>query len=189
MKIFNPIFQYLTVGIDNLGEGSMYSESVIRYLLDLLSKAIDTNQLNQAYVMSNFKVYDVLIKLIDQNEHLEIAGKGCLVLSHILWNNKNAQKVFCTPQLIEREIFLIDFNQLINESDPNASVDSLQEISFFALLAMINHSSGNPEVQALAGHYGIIETIIKLLKNGVYDPKKTACICLGQIIQPPNSHN
>ena len=46
MKVFNPIFQYLTVGIDQIDEDSMYSESVIRYLLDLLSKAIDTNRLN-----------------------------------------------------------------------------------------------------------------------------------------------
>lgn len=54
---------------------------------------------------------------------------------------------------------------------------------------MINHSADNKEVQALAGQYGLIDTIIKLLKNGVYDPKKTACICLGQIIQPPNAVN
>ena len=139
--------------------------------------------------MSSFKIYDIMMKLIDQNEHHEIAGKGCLVLSHILWNNKPAQKLFCTPQFIERVVFLIDFNQLINESDPDASVESLQEISFFALLAMINHSADNKEVQALAGQYGIIETIIKLLKNGVYDPKKTACTCLSQIIQPPNAVN
>lgn len=97
MKVFNPIFQYLSVGIDKVDEDSMYSESVIRYLLDLLSKAIDTNRLNQSFVMSGFKLYDIMMKLVDQNEHLEIAGKGCLVLSHILWNNKPAQKLFCTP--------------------------------------------------------------------------------------------
>ena len=25
------------------------------------------------------------------------------------------------------------------------------------------------------------------MKNGVYDPKKTACICLGMLIEPPNN--
>lgn len=29
--------------------------------------------------------------------------------------------------------------------------------------------------------------IVKLLKNGVYDPKKTACICLSMLIEPPNN--
>jgi hypothetical protein len=47
------------------------------------------------------------------------------------------------PQVVERLVFLADFNQLITESDPDASIDSLQEISFFALLALINHTKGN----------------------------------------------
>ena len=29
--------------------------------------------------------------------------------------------------------------------------------------------------------------IVKLLKNGVYDPKKTACICLSMLIEAPNN--
>jgi hypothetical protein len=33
--------------------------------------------------------------------------------------------MFCNELIIERLIFLSDFNQLINESDPEASVDSL----------------------------------------------------------------
>ena len=88
---------------------------------------------------------------------------------------------------MERLVFLSDFNQLINESDPDSSIESLQEISFFAFLALINHTSHNRGVQALVGECGGIETIIKLLKNGVYEPKKTACVCLSQIIEPPHN--
>ena len=84
-------------------------------------------------------------------------------------------------------VFLADFNQLITESDPDASIESLQEISFFALLALINHTKDNTSSQKVAGQSGAVETIIKQLKNGVYDPKKTACVCLGQIIQPPHN--
>jgi hypothetical protein len=65
------------------------------------------------------------------------------------------------PQVTERLVFLIDFNQLINESDPDASIDSLQEISFFALLAMINLTKDNPDGQGIAGQFGAIETIVK----------------------------
>lgn len=42
-------------------------------------------------------------------------------------------------------MFLTDFNQLITESDPDASIESLQEISFFALLALINLTQDNSE--------------------------------------------
>jgi hypothetical protein len=91
------------------------------------------------------------------------------------------------PCVTERLVFLIDFNQLINESDPDTSIDSLQEISFFALLALINHTKDNQGAQLIAGQYGAIETIIKQLKNGVYDPKKTACLCLSQLIEPPHN--
>jgi len=34
----------------------------------------------------------------------------------------------------------------------------------------------------MVGEYGGIEIIVKLLKNGVYEPKKTACVCLSQVI-------
>lgn len=37
----------------------------------------------------------------------------------------------------------------------------------------------------IAGQFGAVETIVKQLKNGVYDPKKTACVCLSQLICPP----
>jgi hypothetical protein len=71
---------------------------------------------------------------------------------------------------------------LINESDPDASIESLQEISFFALLAVINQTQENKEAASLFGELNGILTIIKQLKNGVFDPKKTACVCLSQVI-------
>jgi hypothetical protein len=82
----------------------------------------------------------VLWLVLNQNEYLEVAGRGCLVLSHVLHTNPRSQKLFTTAEIVERLIFLCDFNQLINESDPDASVESLQEISFFAFLAIMNHT-------------------------------------------------
>ena len=63
--------------------------------------------------------------MINQNEYLDVAGKGCLVLSNLLWQNKAAQGLFGNGQVIERIVFLTDFNQLITESDPDASIESL----------------------------------------------------------------
>ena len=65
-----------------------------------------------------------------------MAGQACLLLSL----QKNAQK-YLSESLMERLLFLADFNQLITESDPEASVESLQQISLFAFLALIKLTS------------------------------------------------
>lgn len=66
---------------------TLYTESVIRNILDLISNAIDTNKLNQDFILTNFKIYEIINMVINQNEYLHLAGKGCLVLSHLLWTN------------------------------------------------------------------------------------------------------
>ena len=43
-------------------------------------------------------------------------------------------------ELIKRVIYLLDFNGLYVEADLDTPVESLQEISFYALLALINFS-------------------------------------------------
>ena len=143
MKIFTPLLSFLPTALSSLENRSettstLFTESVVRNILDLLADAIDTNKANQEFILNNFKIYETIDMVVNQNEYLELAGKGCLVLSHLLWTSPKGQKLFTTSQIIERLIFLIDFNQLINESDPDASIESLQEISFFALLAVIN---------------------------------------------------
>lgn len=39
----------------------------------------------------------------------------------------------------------------------------------------------------MVGQLEGIDIIVKLLKNGVYEPKKTACVCLSMLIEPPNN--
>lgn len=39
----------------------------------------------------------------------------------------------------------------------------------------------------MVGQLDGIDMIVKLLKNGVYDPKKTACISLVMLIEPPHN--
>jgi len=55
--------------------------------------------------------------------------------------------MFSTRDLLKRLISLSDFNELINEGDPEAPVDSLLEISFYSFLALINISQDNSTCQ------------------------------------------
>lgn len=65
---------------------------------------------------------------------------GSLLISHLIWKNSEAQLTFSTDDIIKRLSFLIDFNKLANKSDPNQSDDSLMEICFYSLLALVNLS-------------------------------------------------
>lgn len=166
MKVFNSIMGFLPSALSALENQTdenptLYTESVIRNILDLISNAIDANKQNQEFILANFKIYDIINMVINQNEYLHLAGKGCLVLSHLLWTNPKSQQMFATNEIVERLIFLVDFNQLINESDPDASIESLQEISFFALLAVINHTKDNKAVASMFGEFNALMTIIK----------------------------
>lgn len=71
---------------------------------------------------------------------LKMAGMGALLLSHIVWNNPSAQALFSTRDVGKRLIFLLDFNRLVNVADPEHGVESLMEISFYSLLALVNLS-------------------------------------------------
>lgn len=85
--------------MDNVSFETFYSQNVIEWLLDLLSQAIDSNQLNKDHLLrgGNYKTYETMMLIINQNEYLELAGKACLVLSHFLWQNKKAQSLFGMP--------------------------------------------------------------------------------------------
>lgn len=90
---------------------------------------------------------NTIFEIINQNQYIDLAGQSCLLISTIIKDTPSAQKVFSNEQVIERLIFLADFNQLINESDPEASLESLQKISFFAFLALVGILKSNPAAQ------------------------------------------
>lgn len=90
--------------------------------------------------------------------------------------------MFLNQSIIERLVFLADFNQLINESDPESSVESLQEITLYAILAIINHTQSMVEAQQIYGQCGLVMTLVKQLKNGVFEPKQSALLCLSNLI-------
>lgn len=78
---------------------------------------------------------------------------------------------------------LMDFNELINEGEAHTSVEALMEISFYALLCLINLTHENKICQDLVNKLGGLSILMKLLKSPSFDAKKTACFCLSNLIQ------
>lgn len=76
-------------------------------------------------MLTNFDCLELVTSCLNQNEFLHLAGQGCLLLSHLVHGNLQAQRMFATPVIIDRMVFLSDFNQLINESDPESSIQGL----------------------------------------------------------------
>ena len=79
-------------------------------------------------------------------------------------------------------VYLLDFNELVNASDPDTPVETLQEISFYSLLAIISIVRENQAAQDIYAKHGVISSILKQLKAGSYEPKKTACFCLTAVV-------
>lgn len=55
-----------------------------------------------------------------------------------------------TDEFIRATVHLSDFNELINDSDPDTPIEVLQEISFYAFLALINLTQENWDAQLMA---------------------------------------
>ncbi|CDW82063.1 UNKNOWN [Stylonychia lemnae] len=183
LQIFNPLINFLTKSVENLGQSPIYNQDSIYNILNLLVNAIDTNKTTQEYLIKTFKCYDIMKALLTQNSSLRINGLSALLLSHLVWTNVDGQAIFSTREILKRLIFLMDFNQLINEGEAEAPIESLMEVSFYALLSLINLSHENLICQQLVNKMGGLSVILKQLKSPSFDPKKTACFCLGNLIQ------
>lgn len=85
----------------------------------------------------NKGIEHVLRKLI-QEKDLDLCGQSCLLVSHLCWSNKLIQMQLSKREIVRRLISLADFNELINQAVPESTVEQVQEVVFFALLALIN---------------------------------------------------
>lgn len=108
-----------------------------------------------------FKLYDCILGIVSQAISLRLAGFGCLFVSHLTWNNQEAQAIFSTPELLKRLIELADFNELINMGEAEATVESLMEIAFYSLLGLINITMSNPNAQQVAGKLSLVDVLIR----------------------------
>ena len=64
-------------------------------------------------------------------------------MSQLTNGNPIAQVTFQKDDFARTLVYLLDYNELVNESDPDTPVETLQEISFYALLAIISVAREN----------------------------------------------
>ena len=179
LQVFPLLFLLLRRALDTLAK----LERMALSILNLLVNAVDTNKATQDYLLKTFTPYEILLKVLQQPHSLRAAGFGALLLSHLVWSNSEAQATFSTRDAAKRLVHLSDFNELINEGDAEASVESLMEVAFYSLLALINLSLNNAGCQQMVGKLGGVEVLLKQLKSPTFEPKKTACLCLSNMIR------
>ncbi len=91
--------------------------------------------------MKNFKSEPVIKALLSLP--LNLCGITSLLLSHLCWTSLDGQALFSSREIVKRLVSLMDFNELVNEGEAESSLESLMEISFYALLALINMTHDN----------------------------------------------
>jgi len=65
-----------------------------------------------------------------------------------------------TKEFIAEVIKLTDLNQVMNEADPDVSEENMQEVTFYALLALINLTCDSPKGQVMAKEAQAITTLV-----------------------------
>ena len=121
-------------------------------------------------------------QMLVQKKSLLIASQVCLFISQLSNGNPIAQVTFQKDDFAQAFVHLLDFNELVNECDPDTPIESLQEISFYALLAIISIARENQAAQDIFAKHGAIPSILKQLRSGSFEAKKTACYCLTSLV-------
>ena len=182
LNLLTPLLVYLSRAGPAIDGAPQYAESAVYAAITLLSTSIDQNKETQDWLLTNVRIYDICAAFVMQRTSLKLAGSGCLLMANLCSKNKPAQTTFMVDEFMKNVIFLLDFNGLYVEADPDTPVESLQEISFYALLALINFTLDNAVSQDFVAKHGAVNAILQQLKSGSYEPKKTACYCLNSII-------
>lgn len=129
-------------------------------------------------------MHEVVLKYLQQKKSIKLCGQACLLIRCLLFENQVAQThMLRASELMSEVIKLTDLAQLINEADIDQSEQETQECAFYALLALIELARRSVQGQQLARENGAVATLLSQLRSGSYATKKTACLCLQQIVE------
>ncbi len=160
------------------------TSEIVQQMVFLLVNATDTNAQVQEYLLISVK--DKLMALINKyllTENPTIAGYTALWISHISFNSKMAQELLVTPRYVQRLLQLTDYKTLLAGPTKPDSEEIAQQISFFALLAVINLSYSHAVAQELIFDKSGLKLLCGLLSDPTFEPKKTVCFALSNVIR------
>lgn len=181
LNLFTPLLVYLSRAPDSLDKSEFYKEERLIAAISLLSAALEGQRASQDWLLANVKIEQISHGLLN-SASLSLAGYTCLLISQLSALNPAAQLSFATEPFVTRLVYLLDYNELVYESDPDTPVEQLQEISFYSLLATISLVRENQAAQDLFGKQQVTAKLLKLLRAGAFEPKKTTCLCLSSVV-------
>ena len=123
--MFTPLLVFLSGAMDMLNSAPLFSEERIMSCLNILSQTTDGEKPSQDWILKNVKIDQICMKLLVQKQSLTIAGQTCLFISQLTNGNPVAQVTFQTDTFAQTLVYLLDFNELVNESDPDMEVETL----------------------------------------------------------------
>jgi hypothetical protein len=172
------IKQLLTILLSKKDKAWYLAIQIIQEMLFILVNTTDTNTQVQEYLLNVVK--EDLISVIDVyllSDNYLISGHVALWISHIAFNCKPAQELLSSEVYIQRLLKLCDYKELsLNE-------ELSQQIAFFSLLAIINLTFSNPSAQQIIHEKGGIKLLYSLLSERTFEPKKTVCFALSNVIR------
>ena len=124
-KTLTPILVFLTNAMESLNEEPQYNEDIVISAIDLLSNAVEMFPQSQEWIIKNVKIYEIVAKMMFYTQSLPIAGRTCLFLSHLMANNKAAQLCFMTDEMAKSMVYLLNFNELMNQCDIDTTMETL----------------------------------------------------------------
>jgi len=172
------IKQLLTILLSKKDKVWYLTTQIIQEMFFILVNTTDTNTQVQEYLLN--VVREDLISAIDMyllSDNYLISGHVALWISHIAFNCKPAQELLANDVYVQRLLKLCDYKGLsLNE-------ELSQQITFFSLLAIINLTFSNPSAQQIIYEKGGIKLLCSLLSERIFEPKKTVCFALSNIIR------
>lgn len=180
--------------------------SIISGALNLLINMADTNSMTQD-ALSLPEAAAALHTLLDARGYARILSSTCLLISHISWNHPTNQRLFGTESAVSRLLSFLspggraavqgshwaDGTSSPPVTPAEAQTDGAQagiELTLYALMALVNLSYRNQQVQELVRKCGGMPTLLQQLLSPAYDVKKSASFCLGNLVldNTPNKH-
>ena len=192
------------------GEG--VGASLAAGALNLLINMADTNSATQDALGSR-EAAEAVHRLLSATGAPRIVCAACLLLSHVAWNHPTNQRLYGTEAAIRTLLSLLSAEgraAALGQKRADAAaaeglaaveglapgsaeggaeaVGQAVELALYAMMALVNLSYCNATVQELVRACGGVPLLHQQLASPLYEARKTAAICLGNLVRD-NSAN
>ena len=147
--------------------------------LNLLVNLTDTNPQAQEMLCEPASSH-VLLSLLERSEDGGVLCCLCLLLSHAVWNHPGNQRTYGSHDTIRQ---LICFLAPPERCSPAARGASTDRLVLYALMALVNLTYGNAEVQRTVRELGGLPAVEHQLMSAAYEVRRSASFCLGNLVK------